>query len=194
MKYNMKLKTAAIFTMMMAITLSVLACTSGTGKVNEVAKTEEVTPDTIQEDSVDHGALNEGVSFLDGNKKVIALNDLKGKVVFINFWATWCPPCVHEMPSINDLKKRYKDNPNIVFLMVDVDGNYEKSKKFMDDKKLDLPVHMPNGDIPSRFLGNSIPTTVILDQTGKMIARIEGGRDYMAPEMIEAMDGLVASK
>lgn len=193
MKYNLNLKTASIFTMIMAITLSVMACTNGEGKVAERTKTEETVPTTATANVEDISA-NDGVSFMDGNKKVISLKDLKGKVVFINFWATWCPPCIHEMPSIASLKKRYKDNPAVVFLMVDVDGNYEKSKKFMDDNKFDLPVHVPNGDIPSNFLGNSIPTTVILDQTGKMIARMEGGRDYMAPEMIEAMDDLVANK
>jgi thioredoxin-related protein len=52
-------------------------------------------------------------------------------------------------------------------------------------------LYMPNGEIPSRFLGNSIPTTVILDKTGKMVARIEGGRDYMAPEIISSMDDLL---
>ena len=193
MKYNMKLKTVVIFITIMAITLSVMACSNDKAKANEETKTEAVAVETPK-DSVDHSALNEGISFLDGNKKAIALNDLKGKVVFINFWATWCPPCVHEMPSINDLKKRYKDNPNIVFLMVDVDGDYEKSKKFMEENKFDLPVHIPNGDIPSRFLGSSIPTTVILDQTGKMIARMEGGRDYTDPELIKAMDDLLANK
>src|ERR1700712_2168374 len=59
------------------------------------------------------------VQTIDG--KVIDLQQQKGKVVFINFWATWCPPCLAELPSINDLYLKLKDNPNIVFLAVDVD-------------------------------------------------------------------------
>lgn len=181
--------------MMMAITLSVLACSNENGKVKDSNQSEQVAPETIVPAAIEeNNNENDGVSFLDGNKKAVSLNDLKGKVVFINFWATWCPPCVREMPSINNLKKHFKNNKDLVFLMVDVDGNYEVSKKFMEKNGFDLPLYMPNGDIPSRFLGNSIPTTVILDKTGKMVARIEGGRDYAAPEIIKAMDDLLAVK
>lgn len=195
MKHNMKFKTITIFAMMMAITLSVLACSNENGKVKDSNQSEQVAPETIVPAAIEeNNNENDGVSFLDGNKKAVALNDLKGKVVFINFWATWCPPCVREMPSINNLKKHFKNNKDLVFLMVDVDGNYEVSKKFMEKNGFDLPLYMPNGDIPSRFLGNSIPTTVILDKTGKMVARIEGGRDYAAPEIIKAMDDLLAVK
>jgi thiol-disulfide isomerase/thioredoxin len=187
----MNFKTITIFSIMMAITLSVLACSNGNGKVNDSTKSEVVTPETPSTPIVENEPTNDGISFLDEDKKAVALNDLKGKVVFINFWATWCPPCVREMPSINNLKKHYKNNKDLVFLMVDVDGNYDVSKKFMEKNDLDLPLYMPNGEIPSRFLGNSIPTTVILDKTGKMVARIEGGRDYMAPEIISSMDDLL---
>ncbi len=191
----MKFKTITIFAMMMAITLSVLACSNENGKVKDSNQSEQVAPETIVPAAIEeNNNENDGVSFLDGNKKAVALNDLKGKVVFINFWATWCPPCVREMPSINNLKKHFKNNKDLVFLMVDVDGNYEVSKKFMEKNGFDLPLYMPNGDIPSRFLGNSIPTTVILDKTGKMVARIEGGIDYAAPEIIKAMDDLLAVK
>lgn len=187
----MNFKAVTIFSIMMAITLSVLACSNGNGKVNDSAKSEVATPETPATPVVENEPTNDGISFLDEHKKAVALNDLKGKVVFINFWATWCPPCVREMPSINNLKKHYKNNKDLVFLMVDVDGNYDVSKKFMEKNNLDLPLYMPNGEIPSRFLGNSIPTTVILDKTGKMVARIEGGRDYMAPEIISSMDDLL---
>jgi thiol-disulfide isomerase/thioredoxin len=191
MKHNMNFKAVTIFSIMMAITLSVLACSNGNGKVNDNAKSEVATSETPAAPVVENEPTNDGISFLDEDKKAVALNDLKGKVVFINFWATWCPPCVREMPSINNLKKHYKNNKDLVFLMVDVDGNYDVSKKFMEKNNLDLPLYMPNGEIPSRFLGNSIPTTVILDRTGKMVARIEGGRDYMAPEIISSMDDLL---
>lgn len=194
MKNNMNLKTVAIYSVGIAFSLSILACTSDQGKGKDSAAVKEVASETTAVPVAEEAVTNSGVSFLDENKKVIALNDLKGKVVFINFWATWCPPCVEEMPSINALKKRYKNDPNVVFLMVDVDNNYEKSKKFMEKGGFDLPVHLPNGEIPSNFLGNAIPTTVILDKSGEMVGRMEGGRDYASPEMIKAMDDLVAKK
>jgi len=134
-----------------------------------------------------------GISFTDKDGKTVSLSSLKGKVVFINFWATWCPPCIQEMPTINALKEKYKGNNNIVFLMVDVDNNIEKSTAFMEDKKYDLPVYVPASEIPSDYLGGSIPTTVILDKSGDMIAHIEGGRDYTSPEIIKALNELVES-
>ncbi len=133
------------------------------------------------------------LSFTDKDGETVYLSSLKGKVVFINFWATWCPPCIQEMPTINELKGKYKDNDDIVFLMVDVDNNMEKSTAFMEKNKYDLPVYVTASNIPSNYLGSSIPTTVILDKSGDMIARIEGGRDYTSPEIIKVVNELVES-
>jgi thiol-disulfide isomerase/thioredoxin len=135
----------------------------------------------------------EGIAFKDENGKTVSVNSLKGKVVFINFWATWCPPCIHEMPSINELKKSFNGNEDIVFLMVDVDNKMDKSTTFMQEKGFDLPVFVPASNIPSDYLGGAIPTTVILDKSGDMIARMEGGRDYTDPEIAKALNELVNS-
>ncbi|NLN34297.1 MAG: TlpA family protein disulfide reductase [Flavobacteriaceae bacterium] len=131
------------------------------------------------------------ITFQDGNGKLIALNDLKGKVVFINFWATWCPPCIAEMPSINELKAKFGENENIIFLMVDVDGKHKKSQAFMDKREFNLPVYIPHSEIPKEFLSGAIPTTVILDKKGAIAARIEGGRDYSKPEIVNALKQLI---
>ena len=133
------------------------------------------------------------LKFKDEDGRTISLSSLNGKVVFINFWATWCPPCIHEMPSINELKQSFKNNENIVFLMVDVDNKMEKSLAFMEKNRYDLPVYVPTSNIPPNYLGGAIPTTVILDKSGDMIARIEGGRDYTSPEIIKALNELVES-
>src|SRR5690606_29413117 len=108
------------------------------------------------------------VTFMDEDGKKVSLESLKGKVVFINFWATWCPPCIHEMPSINKLKQSFDADDEIIFLMVDVDGKLDKSTAFMEKNEYDLTVYAPESQIPSDFLGRAIPTTVILDKTGAM--------------------------
>lgn len=131
------------------------------------------------------------ISLVDEQGNSVSLKSLRGKVVFINFWATWCPPCVREMPSINTLKKSFEDKDNIVFLMVDVDGNLAKSKGFMNKHNYDLPVFAPASKIPPEFLGGAIPTTVILDKNGQMVARMEGGRDYSSPEIRNALVSLL---
>ena len=121
-------------------------------------------PDIKQTDKSEHS--NSPVSdifFKDGKENIISLSELKGKVVFINFWATWCPPCRAEMPSIESLYQKVKDNKNIVFLMVDVDNDYAKAKKYMDRKNLTLPVYTPASAIPQALMSGTIPTTLILE-------------------------------
>lgn len=132
------------------------------------------------------------LKFKDENGKTISLHSLKGKVVFINLWATWCPPCIHEMPSINDLRKTFKDNKDLVFLMVDVDGKIEKSKEWMKKKKFDLPVYVPDGEIPRELFSGSIPTTIIVDKQNKIIGRQVGGADYSSQEMADLINKLLS--
>jgi len=131
------------------------------------------------------------VVFKDGSGKSVELSALKGKVVFINFWATWCPPCRAEMPSINTLYNKFKDSSDVVFLMVDVDGKYEKSYSFIKQNGYAFPLYVPASAIPSSFLGNAIPTTVILNKKGKIAMRHEGGADYSSPKAEKFIQSLL---
>lgn len=108
-------------------------------------------------------AYAEDISFRDGSGNTVSLSSLKGKVVFINFWATWCPPCRAEMPSINTLYSKFKNYSDVVFIMVDVDGKYEQSNHFIKQNNYNFPLYVPASAIPSSFLGNAIPTTVIIN-------------------------------
>ncbi len=132
------------------------------------------------------------ISFQAANKSIINTQDLIGKVVFINFWATWCPPCIAEMPSIQILYDKFKDNKDIVFLMVDVDSDLKGAEQFMNSRKFTLPIYIPNSNIPSSFLEGAIPTTVILDKRGNIDVLLEGGRDYTAPQMTQALESLLS--
>lgn len=125
------------------------------------------------------------VLFRDGDGKTVDLALLKGKVVFINFWATWCPPCIAEMPSINALYGKFKNNENVVFLMVDVDNNYEKSKNFMKKHQYALKVVSPASEMPPVLMQGAIPTTVILNKEGKMVYRQEGAADYNSSQLVD---------
>src|SRR3546814_7995862 len=107
------------------------------------------------------------VSFKDKSGNIISLNSLKGKVVFINFWATWCPPCIAEMPSIQELYTEFKDNDQVVFLMADGDNTSEKSNKFMTKGNYDMPGHTTASTIRPSFLGGAIPTTLVLDRSAQ---------------------------
>ena len=132
--------------------------------------------------------------FVDGDHNTIKLSDLRGKVIFLNFWATWCPPCIAEMPSVNKLYQRYKTKNDIVFLMIDADGNYAKAKTFMDKKGFDLPVYTQASEIPESLFGNSLPTAVIINPEGQIVFRHEGGADYANPKFFDFIDQLLLKK
>jgi thiol-disulfide isomerase/thioredoxin len=127
---------------------------------------------------------NEDILFKSIDGKVVDLKDQKGKVVFINFWATWCPPCVAEMPAIQKLYTHFKGDDRVLFLLVDVDNKPDKSQKFMDKRKFDLPVYTPESTIPSILLTGAIPTTVVLNKNRKIVFRHEGTADYSNNEFV----------
>ncbi|PRD47088.1 TlpA family protein disulfide reductase [Sphingobacterium haloxyli] len=140
-------------------------------------KPEEVSTNTSELEVTSESSYA-GVAFSNDNGEVMSISDLKGKVVFLNFWATWCPPCKAEMPSIQVLKDKFKDNDQVVFLIVEIEAEKEKARDFMQESDMDLPVYYPESQIPSDWLAGAIPTTVILDKTGNIAARHEGMADY----------------
>lgn len=131
------------------------------------------------------------MAFMDGEGKTFTLSSLRGKVVFLNFWATWCPPCRAEMPSINTLYEQFKNDKNVVFLTVDTDGNYKKAKSFLNKKQYSLPLYVADSQIPGELLGRSIPTTVIINKKGQIAYRQEGAADYGNKRFIEYFGGFI---
>lgn len=122
--------------------------------------------------------VNADVKFQNGQGEVLSLNDLKGKVVFVNFWATWCPPCRAEMPSVDKLYRQFSTDNKFVFITVDADGNYAKAKKFLDRRKFTLPLYTIASDIPSELFSGQLPTTVVLNKKNEIVFRHEGMADY----------------
>lgn len=126
--------------------------------------------------------------------KSLDIKDQKGKVLFINFWATWCPPCRAEMPSINEMYNRYKNNPKVMILEVDADNDFSKSVPFMKDNKYQMPVYNTASAMPDGFLADALPTTIIIDKAGTIVARHEGGADYTDKGFYKYMESLINSK
>ncbi|MCS4302741.1 TlpA disulfide reductase family protein [Chryseobacterium sp. BIGb0232] len=128
--------------------------------------------------------------FVNEKREKIALSDLKGKVVFVNFWATWCRPCVEEMASINELKKKLKDK-DIVFVMLNIEADLEKAKNFMVQRKLDLPVYVVGKTISPDLFKNVVPTTLIYNKKGQLEGNIQGMTDFNDPKIYEALKQLL---
>lgn len=121
----------------------------------------------------------------------IVLKDIRNKVIFINMWATWCPPCKKEMPSLNNLYNKLTSNPNIVFIMMDVDGKLKQSTTYIKEKGFSLPNYIVEGNLPEEFSTNSIPTTIIIDKSGKMVTKHIGAVDFDHPEMLPFIQNLL---
>lgn len=119
-----------------------------------------------------------GIRFKDASGKRIDLGSLKGKVIFLNFWATWCPPCLAEMPAINKLHQQFKNDAEVVFILVDADSDLLKSTKFMERKKYDLPVYQVDSEIPEVLFKGSLPTTVVFDKLGRISYNESGAANY----------------
>lgn len=142
---------------------------------------------------VDKQTLTErlpAVSFTGVDGNTLQLTDLQGKVIFVNFWATWCPPCLAEMPGINQLRNRFKSNPNVVFITVDVDQQLAKSGLFLKKHNWDLPLFQAAGSLPHVLSSSSVPFTVIFDRRGRMVYRHEGAANYSSNKMVEFIEKL----
>jgi thiol-disulfide isomerase/thioredoxin len=118
--------------------------------------------------------------------KTQSLSGLNGKVVFLNFWATWCPPCRQEMPSMEKLYQRFR-NEGLEFLAVDIQENKKEVEAFMKKYSLNFPVALDSSAEAAVMYGvRGIPATYIIDRDGAIIAAVVGGRQWDSPEMVNA--------
>ena len=127
------------------------------------------------------------ITFLDLNEKVINLSDYKGKLVFLNFWATWCAPCKKEMPSLDALKMN-PELDNIIIFPINVGkDSYKKSEKFFKDLNIkNLDIYFDNPKTLAKVLKlRGVPTTILFNKDGKEFARIIGSIDFYDVEFIE---------
>lgn len=134
-----------------------------------------------------------GIKFKDATGKIVDLGELKGKVIFLNFWATWCPPCLAEMPSVNKLYDQFKDDKDVVFILVDADSDLLKSQTYMDNKGYKLPVYQVASNIPEMIFKGSLPTTIVFDKKGRVSYNEVGAANYASEKFIEFIKKLKAS-
>jgi thiol-disulfide isomerase/thioredoxin len=126
---------------------------------------------------------------LDGT--AVPFESLQGKVIFLNIWATWCPPCIAEMPNIQRLYEKVGSD-DIAFVMLSVDeGGMAKVQKFIQKKGFTFPVYLADGPLPRAFQSPAIPTTFILSPEGRILARQEGMAEYDTQEVREFLQSMV---
>lgn len=124
---------------------------------------------------------------LEGNTYQFETN--KEQVVLINYWATWCPPCIKEMPSMQKLYDDYGEKVNFMFI---TDDDRKKVDAFLEKRNLELPVYYSNSEGPKVLSSSLLPTTYIINKEGKIIVAKTGAADWNSAETRELLDGLLA--
>lgn len=124
----------------------------------------------------------------DANNTIFNFEKAKGKVVLINFWATWCPPCIAEMPSMQALYNDYKDK--VVFLFVTNDW-FSEINPFLVKNHYTFKVYRPATDYPKFFNITTIPKTFLIDKNGNIIIDENGAADWNSAKIRATIDGLL---
>ena len=125
----------------------------------------------------------------------ISLASLRGKVVFLNVWATWCAPCREEMPSIESLYKDFKANKDFVVLAVSQDTDGAMVRPFLEQNHLSFTVLLdPRNEVGERYDVNGIPETFIIGRDGRIVAHHVGPYDWSNADIREALQELIKSR
>jgi peroxiredoxin len=129
---------------------------------------------------------------LDG--KIVSLADYRGQVVLVNIWATWCPPCVDEMPSMEKLHQELQgENFEILAISIDAVGT-KAVAPFMKKYNLSFPALIdPDGTIKTLYHITGVPESFIIDRQGILVEKIVGPRNWAAPEAVRYLRNLIRS-
>ncbi len=126
------------------------------------------------------------VNFKDFNNKNVNLDQYKGKLLILNFWATWCKPCKEEMPSLDLLQSDIRfDNLKIFTINVGKDSSSKSEKFFKELKIKNLEIYSdPALELPNKFSLRGIPTTIFINKEGKEFSRLIGSIDFKSKEFV----------
>ncbi len=133
------------------------------------------------------------VSFHDTDGRAYTLKDLTGKVVVVNFWATWCHPCQKEIPDLSKVSERYKDKGVVILGMLADNPDDDKLLNFRSDNEMTYPVVRINSDINVSYgYPEQLPTTFVLDRSGTQVFSHVGA--LREEKLVELLEPLVAQR
>ncbi|HKU27819.1 MAG TPA: redoxin domain-containing protein [Candidatus Sulfotelmatobacter sp.] len=195
MSSNARLLSAiALGTLLVAIGLISFVNLSS-HRTYESAPMNSGTDSTLQSPSVAAGKLAANFTLKDLKGNDISLASLRGKVVFLNVWATWCAPCREEMPSIESLYKKFKGNNDFVVLAVSQDTDGSNVRPFVEQNHLQFTVLLdPRNEVGELYDVNGIPETFIIGRDGRIVAHHVGPYDWSNADIREALQELIKSK
>lgn len=123
---------------------------------------------------------------MEGNKH--AFSEFKDKAIFLNFWATWCPPCIAEMPSIQRLYNEYGEN--LIFVLASNEDK-ETLEAFLNKKEYTLPVYQLKSKVPDVFASRSIPASFLISPEGKVLMKKQGAARWDGKKVKALLDEII---
>jgi len=122
----------------------------------------------------------------------VSLSDYQGKVVLLNFWATWCMPCRQEMPSMEKLWQKYREQGLVIVAVSTDEGGPSRVKSFVKRFKLSFPVVLdPESTVSDRYQVSGLPVSFLIGQEGRIAGKITGSEDWMSEKSIAHSEGLL---
>lgn len=186
MKKKKKVKSKKRDLIELGVVLAIFATIYLTGAQTEVfGKVQQavLTTGVMNASAMDEeDYLNASYDFklIDPKGKILDAKELKGKVIFMNIWATWCAPCVAEMPNINKLYSNVGENPNIIFLMISHDKTMKKAVDWIEKKGFDFPIYQLASPLPDVYETGVVPSTFVISPEGKVVVQKTGMANYNA--------------
>lgn len=119
------------------------------------------------------------MTYADNQSETLA--EMQGSVIFVNVWASWCPPCIAEMPTIETLYTELKDHENIRFILLSMDEERDKAIQFMEKRDFTVPYQFPASPIPQAIRSTLLPTSYVISKEGQVIYEKRGIADYSTP-------------
>jgi cytochrome c biogenesis protein CcmG, thiol:disulfide interchange protein DsbE len=145
------------------------------------------TPERITVGNIPHD-----FELMDINKNKIKLSDMKGSVVFLNFWATWCTSCIEEMPSIERLSGIFSGNSQFKVVTVLYKDDLGRALSFMNQNAFTFPVYLNQDDSAARQFGlTGVPETFIIDKKGILRDKVLGPAEWDSPGVVASLQNLI---
>jgi thiol-disulfide isomerase/thioredoxin len=117
--------------------------------------------------------------------ELLSFSEFRGKTIFLNFWATWCPPCIAEMPNIQKLYDDVGNQDDLVFVMLSLDEDPDKARAFVKRKEFDFPIYFLRSRRPGVYNSTAIPTTYVISPEGEIVLEKKGMSNYNTDEFRE---------
>lgn len=124
--------------------------------------------------------------------EIIHTADLRDQVIFVNFWASWCPPCIAEFPSVEKLYKHFENHPQVTFVMINEDQDIEKGLSFLKKQAYTVPFHRLRSQVSQELYQGALPTTFVLNKKGEVVLHHTGLSNYGSKKFIAQIEKLAA--